>query len=38
VLVLGEPVTAWHGAAFVLAMAGVLLATWPARRESGTPR
>jgi drug/metabolite transporter (DMT)-like permease len=31
VLVLGEPFTAVHGVAFVMAMAGVLLATWPSR-------
>jgi drug/metabolite transporter (DMT)-like permease len=32
VLVLGEPFTAVHAFAFVMALAGVLLATWPARR------
>jgi drug/metabolite transporter (DMT)-like permease len=30
--VLGEPFTALHGVAFLMALAGVLLATWPARR------
>jgi drug/metabolite transporter (DMT)-like permease len=30
--VLGEPFTALHGVAFGMALAGVLLATWPARR------
>jgi len=30
--VLGEPFTAMHGVAFGMALAGVLLATWPARR------
>jgi drug/metabolite transporter (DMT)-like permease len=30
--VLGEPFTGTHGLAFVMALAGVLLATWPARR------
>ena len=30
--VLGEPFTALHGVAFAMALAGVLLATWPARR------
>lgn len=38
VLVLGESVTAWHGAALALALAGVLLATWPARGAAQTPR
>jgi drug/metabolite transporter (DMT)-like permease len=32
VLVLGEPFSAVHGVAFVMALAGVLLATWPSRR------
>jgi drug/metabolite transporter (DMT)-like permease len=32
VLVLGETFTAAHGAAMALALCGVLLATWPARR------
>ena len=32
VLVLGEPFSTVHGVAFVMALAGVLLATWPARR------
>ncbi len=31
VLVLGEPFSALHGVAFGLALAGVLLATWPAK-------
>jgi drug/metabolite transporter (DMT)-like permease len=31
VAVLGEPFTAVHAAAFVMALAGVLLATWPVR-------
>ena len=30
VLALGEPLSAWQVAAFALALAGVLLATWPA--------
>ncbi len=30
VLLLGEPFSAVHGVAFVMALAGVLLATWPA--------
>ena len=30
--VLGEPFTPLHGVAFAMALAGVLLATWPARR------
>lgn len=30
--VLGEPFTALHGVAFLMALAGVLLATWPSRR------
>ena len=34
VLFLGEPFGAAHGAAFVLALAGLLLATWPARARS----
>jgi drug/metabolite transporter (DMT)-like permease len=32
---LGEPFGAAHGVAFGLAVAGVLLATWPARRSAG---
>lgn len=35
--VLGEPFTALHGVAFVMALAGVLLATWPARLPSQRP-
>jgi drug/metabolite transporter (DMT)-like permease len=35
VAVLGEPVDVAQGAAFALALAGVLLATWPARIEPG---
>ncbi len=31
VLLLGEPFSAVHGIAFVMALAGVLLATWPSR-------
>jgi len=34
VLFLGEPFGASHGAAFALALAGLLLATWPARRAA----
>lgn len=30
--VLGEPFSTLHGVAFLMALAGVLLATWPARR------
>ena len=32
--VLGEPFTAVHGVAFVMALAGVLLATWPTAAEA----
>ena len=32
--VLGEPFTALHSVAFVMALAGVLLATWPSARPS----
>lgn len=35
VVVLGEPFGMAHGAALVLALAGVLLATWPSRSPSG---
>jgi drug/metabolite transporter (DMT)-like permease len=34
VAVLGEPFTGLHGLAFGMALAGVLLATWPARRAT----
>jgi EamA domain-containing membrane protein RarD len=34
VVFLGEPFTAGHAAAFVLALAGLLLATWPARAQA----
>ncbi|WP_088281099.1 DMT family transporter [Ideonella sp. A 288] len=33
VLVLGERFGPWHGVALVLALAGLLLATWPSRSE-----
>jgi drug/metabolite transporter (DMT)-like permease len=33
VLVLGEPFTAVHGVAFAMALAGVLLATWPSAAD-----
>ncbi|MDE2145554.1 MAG: DMT family transporter [Burkholderiales bacterium] len=36
--VLGEPFSRWHLAAFALALAGVLLATWPARQAAGSAR
>ena len=35
VLFLGEPVSALQAAAFALALAGVVLATWPAGRRAG---
>ncbi|MBX3635046.1 MAG: DMT family transporter [Rubrivivax sp.] len=35
IVVLGEPFGAAHVAAFVLAVAGLLLATWPERRRGG---
>jgi drug/metabolite transporter (DMT)-like permease len=35
VLVLGEPFSGGHATAFALALAGVLLATWPARGGGG---
>jgi drug/metabolite transporter (DMT)-like permease len=38
VLFLGEGFSAAHGLAFALALAGLLLATWPARRVSAVPR
>ena len=34
VLVLGEPVGPAHGVALLMALLGLLLATWPARREA----
>jgi drug/metabolite transporter (DMT)-like permease len=34
VVFLGEPFTSGHAAAFVLALAGLLLATWPARAQA----
>jgi len=37
VLVLGETFTVLHGAAFAMALAGVLLATWPARAGAPIP-
>ncbi len=37
VVVLGEPFTALHGVAFAMALAGVLLATWPSTRPSTRP-
>jgi drug/metabolite transporter (DMT)-like permease len=36
VAVLGEPFTGLHGLAFGMALAGVLLATWPARRATAS--
>ena len=35
--VLGEPFSAVHGAGFVLLMCSLLLATWPSRRDEGSP-
>ncbi|ODU09183.1 MAG: hypothetical protein ABS84_09180 [Rubrivivax sp. SCN 71-131] len=37
VLALGETFTALHGAAFAMATAGVLLATWPSRARARKP-
>ena len=37
VLVLGEPFGPWHGVALVLALAGLLLATWPAGTGAQRP-
>jgi drug/metabolite transporter (DMT)-like permease len=37
VLVLGETFTALHGAAFAMALAGVLLATWPGKQACTRP-
>jgi drug/metabolite transporter (DMT)-like permease len=37
VLFLGEPFGSGHAAAFALALAGLLLATWPAGRTASTP-
>ena len=38
VLVLGEPFGAGHAMAFALALAGLLLATWPVRSSAGADR
>lgn len=38
IVVLGEPFGAAHGVAFGLAMAGLLLATWPTRQARDQPR
>jgi hypothetical protein len=36
--VLSEPFGMAHGVAFALAIAGLLLATWPSRTASAQPR